>query len=157
MPLHASGFPLAQLNRGTLIKDRPVARPDILDLGAQTIHAVLADGMIEDLRTLRRINDILKATGRSDLKRRNGGTYKPMAVLDVSPDNGTLSRLANQFKNVEDPNDRALIRFFSRFGGESGRNELLSYLLFEPGYFKAQFECGAQRACDRLAEHPEFR
>ena len=137
-------------------------RPDVLDLGAQSIHAVLADGMIEDLRTLRNINRLVEkaeADGVEPPRSASGRPYRSIQLLDVAPSNQGLSHLATETLAELGPWERAqygLMRLLLTGAGTgAGNNELLSYLLFHPTYFRKQFERGAADA--RLALERGFQ
>ncbi len=135
---------------------------DIADAAAQVLHAVLADRMIEDLATLRRMNRLLAQTesvGRPGLLRRRGGApYRPIQVLDVSPPPGAMGTLAAQvFAQRTDrlgwitENDNWLLGRLIRGGGDAvGRRELLSYLFFDEAYFTASIELGRTAAAAAL-------
>lgn len=130
--------------------------PQIIDIGAQVVHSVLADAMIEDLRTLKRINKMVEDAGAGVLKSERGREYKKIELIEVSPPNGKLSTLAEEVaREVTAANDRAVLRFFARFGGGSGRNELLTYLLFERLYFEKQFDLGEKCARKVLKRVPQ--
>ena len=135
---------------------------DIADAAAQVLHAVLADRMVEDLATLRRMNRLLaqaESAGRPDLLRTRSGTpYRPIQVLDVSPPPGALGTLAAQvFAQRTDglgwltENDNWLLGRLIRGGGDAvGRRELLSYLFFDEQYFTASIELGRTAAATAL-------
>ena len=126
------------------------------------LHAVLADRMVEDLATLRRMNRLLaqaESAGRPDLLRtRSGVPYRPIQVLDVSPPPGAMGTLAAQvFARRTDglgwltENDNWLLGRLIRGGGDAvGRRELLSYLFFDEQYFTASIELGRTTAATAL-------
>ena len=135
---------------------------DIADAAAQVLHAVLADRMVEDLATLRRINRLVaqaRSAGRPDLLcDRDGTPYRPIQVLDVSPPPGAMGALAAQvFARRTDglgwltENDNWLLGRLIRGGGDAvGRRELLSYLFFDEQYFTASIELGRTAAITAL-------
>ncbi len=135
---------------------------DIADAAAQVLHAVLADRMVEDLATLRRMNRLLaqvESAGRPGLLRtRSGAPYRPIQVLDVSPPPGAMGTLAAQvFAQRTDrlgwltENDNWLLGRLIRGGGDAvGRRELLSYLFFDEAYFTASIELGRTTAATAL-------
>lgn len=144
---HATTYPKASA---------AVMTPQIIDIGAQVVHSVLADAMIEDLRALKRINKMVDDAGAGVLKSERGREYKKVELIEVSPPNGKLSTLAEEVaREVTAASDRAVLRFFARFGGGSGRNELLTYLLFERQYFEKQFDLGEKCARKVLKRLPQ--
>ncbi|MFM2419903.1 MAG: hypothetical protein RL385_4626 [Pseudomonadota bacterium] len=148
---HATSYPAP--------KSLPMERPDIVDTAAQSLHAVMADGMIEDLRALRRINDLVRQAARHALtltKKGSAAPYKDIALLEVSPAPGTLASLAadriGQLRPLFDKESRALWLLhwaLTGVGDGAGNNELISYLLFDPDYARAQIAAG--RADGRAA------
>ena len=135
---------------------------DIADAAAQVLHAVLADRMVEDLATLRRMNRLLaqaESAGRPDLLRtRSGAPYRPIQVMDVSPPPGAMGALAAEvFARRTDglgwltENDNWLLGRLIRGSGDAvGRRELLSYLFFDEQYFTASIELGRAAAVAAL-------
>jgi NTE family protein len=126
-------------------------KPDILDIGAQAIHAVLGDGTIEDLRNLRRVNAIARKTVGLEVKADAAQRAAPekaekqIAVLAISAGNGVLSGLAQQA--LEEAKGQSieyelLAAALASAGAGSGQNELASYLLFHPSYVAQQFAIG---------------
>ncbi|MDB4973229.1 MAG: hypothetical protein JWN48_1570 [Myxococcaceae bacterium] len=133
---------------------------------ATMLHTVLADGMIEDLRDLRRKNQMVAQVAPDSLQKTDGrGAYQLIEHLVVSPPPGILAHLA-RLSLRDAPADgspeglrrklryRALERLFLReLGAGAGVDEILSYFLFDPAYFAAQFKRGvldAQAAGDRF-------
>jgi NTE family protein len=141
---HATSYPAP--------KGLPMERPDIVDTAAQSLHAVMADGMIEDLRALRRINDLVRQAAQQNLiltKKKNAAHYKDIALLEVSPAPGTLAGLAvdriRQLRPLLDKKSRTLWLMhwaLTGVGDGAGNNELISYLLFDPAYARAQIAAG---------------
>lgn len=140
--------------------------PDVLDLAAQSIHSVLGDGMIEDLRNLKRINAMVDQAEKAGatLCARGKRPYRRIDVITVSPANGTLSPLAASIASKltlwKKLNHWLLSFLISGAGRGAGNNELLSYLLFEPEYFEEQFKlgeedakCGWQKFLDQRAQN----
>jgi NTE family protein len=131
----------------------PVGRtPDVDDAAAQVLHAVLADRMIEDLASLRRINRLVEQsrTAGATLHNRARQPYRTVEVLAVSPPHGEMGRLATRvFEERTDglgwltETDNWLLGRLIRGGGdEVGRRELLSYLFFDEQYFAESIELG---------------
>ena len=134
-------------------------RPDALDVAAQSIHSMLADGMIEDVRTLKRINTMVAQAEASGitLRARSQRAYRKIDVISVSPLNGQLSPLATRTLNElglwQKFNHWLLSWLLSGAGRGSGNNELLSYLLFHPTYFVGQFKLGEADARKRWEDY----
>jgi NTE family protein len=136
--------------------------PDIADAAAEMLHAVLADRMIEDLRSLRRTNDFLRQAllvHPSDSTSGNAGQpYRPIEVLTVSPYPGELGALASTMYERTTRGlgrvtrmDNWLVGKFIRGAGDAaGRRELLSYLLFDKEYFSRSIELGRSAAAEAL-------
>jgi len=136
----------------------PDEEPDIIDLTAQTMHVALADGMIEDLRRLRRINkQVDQGGGDGDGAGRRAHTYLPLVT--ASPVPGTLARMARRilsqpcslserYRRIE---YEVMRRAIAGVGSGRGNDEMLSYLFFEPEYARQQIQLGRQDARAKLA------
>jgi NTE family protein len=146
---HAAEYPPA-----TSARSKP--RPGLLDVSAQSLHAIMADGMIEDLRTLRRINKLVIDAQKQSVRlyKRPDREYRYIENVVVAPKNGQISSLLGQaVKEIEarkDGFDNTANRLLSLLSQGDGRNELLSYLMFEPRFFELQFRDGAADAQQKL-------
>ncbi|MDB4985903.1 MAG: hypothetical protein JWN04_1081 [Myxococcaceae bacterium] len=135
--------------------------PDILDIGAQAIHAVLGDGTIEDLRNLRHANATVRESGnqqvKADAAQRSVTTKanKQIAVLAISPDNGVLSGYAQTAlaeAKREGIEYELLAAALASAGAGTGQNELASYLLFYKPYVLLQFQTGKNDVAANLQD-----
>jgi NTE family protein len=138
-------------------------RPDIYAAVAEIMQATLVDRMIEDLRTLGKINELLLRHGdhpepaRSPSSRR---LHRLVPYLFVGPcHQGRLGSLANHVVDLKYGHGRWLrngIAFplLNRLldGGGKVRGELLSYLFFEHCFIEAAIKMG-QRDARRLMGH----
>jgi NTE family protein len=139
--------------------------PDLIDLAAQAIHVVLADGLIEDLRTLKRINQIVRRAAESHLTVIDDFVdpprpYEDIPFITASPCPGTLSKTAREvFRNPNSlgPNQsfrlaeyKLLDLIIAGLGRGAGNDEILSYLLFGPTYAEAQIRLGKNAAHEAL-------
>jgi NTE family protein len=127
-------------------------QPTVPDVAAQSIHALLGDGMIEDLRRLKQVNaQVAKGTAQSP----SGTSYRSIPFMVVSPPNGALSTLAlkthDANKHFFSPDVFSVIDWVLPGTGE-GNGELLSYLYFDPTYFEAQFVRARTDAHDAFAQ-----
>lgn len=124
-------------------------QPDILDAAAQSIHVILGDGTIEDLRSLHRMNHLLeqvdsfnKKSGTNlQLTSERGKAYRKIAVLTLSPQNGLLSEIASKqlVSATGTFQYKQLAAGLASAGEGKGQNELASYLLFYGPYAREQF------------------
>ncbi len=136
--------------------------PDIADAAAELLHAVLADRMIEDLRALRRTNDLLSQAPlvhpAGSTSGNAGEPYRPIEVLAVSPRPGELGDLASTvyerttrgLGRVTEMDSWLVGRLIRGAGDAAGRRELLSYLLFEEEYFARSIDLGRSAAREAL-------
>jgi NTE family protein len=133
-------------------------RRDIVDAAAQGIHAMLADGMIEDLRALRRVNQLVRQARQAGIQLINDFVdpptpYLEMPVVCVSPRPGRLAKLAREVisapsvsRNYRRFEYCALRTVFAGAGRGMGNDELLSYLFFDEHFARKQMELGRQDA-----------
>lgn len=127
-------------------------RPDIADTGAMVLHSVLADHVICDLQDIRTRNrwlaDGVEATTSA------GRPYRPVQLLEISPEPGTLAELAQATLDAKagwrDPSALAVQRLLRGVGDGPGTQELLSYAYFDSEYFTAQIALGEAAAWQAL-------
>lgn len=136
-------------------------QPDVVDLTAQAMHAALADGMLEDLRELRRINALVLQASERGVELMNYTAQPPrpysyLPLVTVSPRPGALARLAHHVLSGAPPLSprrfyrrleyQALRRAYAGLGRGPGNDELLSYLLFDPEFATRQVARGREDA-----------
>lgn len=137
----------------------PNEKPDVVDLAAQSMHVALADGMVEDLRNLRRINSLVAQAQKSGVELINYGMEPPapyvaLPLVTVSPAAGQLAQLARQVLTGKPPRSlrrlyrrleyQLLRRSFAGLGSGPGNDELLSYLFFDPDFARQQILRGRE-------------
>jgi NTE family protein len=131
---------------------RAAEQPTVPDVAAQSIHALLGDGMIEDLRRLKQVN---AQTARGPAQSPSGTPYRSIPFMVVSPENGALSKIALEThdanKQFFHPDIFSVIDWVLP-GASEGNGELLSYLYFDPTYFEAQFVRARTDAQEALAQ-----
>ena len=140
----------------------PGAQPDMAYAGAQALHAILSDRMIEDLHAIRRINDLVEqvekaaSTGGLQALGRPGseGFYRRVEFMRVSPPPGAMGVLAGRlaaeraevFGAATDTDNFLLARALRGAGDAKGYRELMSYLLFDEEYFQHSIQIGEDAA-----------
>jgi NTE family protein len=145
---------------------KPVAlrrAPNPDDSVALAMHSLLADKTIEDLARMRRINKLLLRNAQTNAKL----PFKLVEHIVVSPEPGLLASKARAALDnayclrpsrdlVSDAYRAArylaIETVVERLGSGCGANELLSYLLFDKGYFVSQIEQGIADATKAAAE-----
>lgn len=136
-------------------RDGKSRRPSINDSIGQLLHSVLADGMIEDLRRLKSRNHLVEVAQRQNqpaLTSKEGRRYERIPHIVVAPEPGQLAGKARAaLDKIEPVSLRTLLARTAdtllRPGGEgNGRDEVLSYVLFDHDYFNRQFELGIEHA-----------
>jgi NTE family protein len=126
--------------------------PDMAASTAVSLRAVLADGLADDLQALGRRNQWVQRMGNrlpaDDMP------YRKVPYLLVAPEDGRLAALAaDAFRPSLLPPDAywAIGRLLDALGDGTGRDELLSLILFDPDYAAAQIELGREHAEQALA------
>jgi NTE family protein len=135
---------------------RPAKRvPSPADATAMVLHSVLADGTIEDLRRVHRVNTLIADRPEGDTP------YRTIEFIVVSPPAGQLATYARRvidrsyaLKGLLNPLALAKAARYAalekgligRFGTGAGVDELLSYVLFDPDYFELQIAQGSADA-----------
>lgn len=145
----------------------PGPAPDMAFAGAQALHAVLSDRMIEDLHAIRRINHLvdqfheaapaasLHALPRADAP---GDAYRTIEFKRISPPPGRMGEVAGNIAHARarlssaptESDNFLLTRALRGAGSEGGYRELISYLLFDREYFAESIEIGVRAAEDAL-------
>jgi NTE family protein len=147
--------------------DPPVAgapqQPDVDDALVQVLDAALVDRMVEDVRTLATVNELVDGGGRRAPGRR---PFRVVPWLFFGPERrGTLGDLAaacfdrryghdrsGAWRAVRDPDPALLGRLLA--GDGPRRGDLLSYLFFDSAFLDAAIELGRADAAAVLAEAP---
>lgn len=117
----------------------PFRPPDLASTAAMSVRAILADGLSDDVATLRSKN------------RRRGHRVVPHLV--VAPQDGELAALAAESFDPAGPWDPywAIGRLLDSLGEGSGRDELLSLVLFRGVYAEALAGQGRRDAARALS------
>lgn len=112
--------------------------PEVEDLAAQVLHAVLVDRMIEDVRTLAKINEPV-AIGKAEAHR-GGRVYREIPYLFVGPDQAACALVAG-------------LRFPQPRHGPARPQpwRVAEFFLFDPAYMQRAIERGQQDARAMLA------
>ena len=127
--------------------------PDVDDALVMVLDAALADRMVEDLRTLTRVNDLVAGGGRSS-------SGRPRSVVPYlfagPPERGTLSRLAAEVYQERFTGIRGALRsvwepdlplLAQLLGGDGPRRgDVLSYLLFDRHFVERAIALGQEHA-----------
>ena len=140
--------------------DRARASPDFADGMLELVQAALVDPLIQDLRTLGKINLLAQRLGSE-----RATPYRTIPYLFAGPrDAGRLGRVvadvyARHFKgplgSVRAPDVTLLTRLLG--GSSPAHAELLSYLFFQPQFVSEAVEAGRQDARELLATGDPWR
>jgi NTE family protein len=121
--------------------------PDVVDSVASVLGSLLADGMIEDLHTLDKLNT-----------RANGSTVRLIPRLFVGPETRQeLGRLAARLYLERHRGRRAIRELDFRLAhallgrAEKGDGDLLSYILFDEAFLEQAIQLGIDYARKALA------
>ena len=132
--------------------------PDIEDGGAQLLHAVLADHMVEDIRTLGRINQLTRVSPQGTLARGDKSPYHFIDYIFAGPSEpGILGHMAEKYYDSHYGSGWRFWLPFTLLGRLLGNNsksrgELLSWLFFEPNFLQEIINMGQIDAERRLDE-----
>ena len=140
--------------------DRAQAGPDFADGMLELVQATLVDPLIQDLRTLGKINLLAQRLGPEHAR-----PYRTIPYLFAGPrDAGRLGRVvadvyARHFKgplgSVRAPDVTLLTRMLG--GASPAHAELLSYLFFQPQFVSAAVAAGREDARELLATGDPWR
>lgn len=120
--------------------------PDLAGTAAVALRAVLADGLTDDLQSLRRKNQRVPQ-GKAGLS-----PHRLVPQLVVAPQDGELAELAAAaFRPGPTDPYWSIGRTLDALGSGSGRDELLSLIFFNRTYAERQVALGRQNAKDTLA------
>jgi NTE family protein len=131
-------------------------RPDVLTGAGSLLQALLADQLLQDVRTLETVNELVGESGERAGRRR----IEHLVVAPDRPDGvGALARevFAEHYTGpVESLRHRDLATLGRAVAGgaDAAHGELLSYLFFAPEFTRALFDLGAADAARRLARPP---
>ncbi|MGY1690651.1 patatin-like phospholipase family protein [Geodermatophilus sp. SYSU D01105] len=140
-------------------------RPDVDDALVMLLDAALVDRMVEDLRTLTRVNELVAAGGRGR------STGRPLSVVPHlfagPPERATLSRLAADVYREHFTGLRGALRTLREpdlpllaqlLGGDGPRRgDVLSYLLFDPEFIARAIALGQEHATAMFPDPPDTR
>ena len=138
--------------------------PDIEDAGAQLLHAVLADHMVEDILTFHTINQLVDQLAgqlgkpRSDvhIKKKKRHSYQFVDSIFAGPhEPGLLGNAAEAYYEKHYGSGWKFLSTFTLLGRLLGNNskswgELLSWLFFEPKFLQKIIKMGQDDAEQRL-------
>ena len=133
--------------------------PDIEDAGAQLLHAVLADHMVEDILKFRTINQLVDQLGRPKPGvpiKQNGRSYQFIDSIFAGPNEpGILGNVAEKYYERHYGSGWRFWSTFTLLGRLLGNNsksrgELLSWLFFEPKFLGKIIKMGQADAEQRL-------
>jgi NTE family protein len=138
----------------------PGPAPNIQDEAAEIGHGLLADRMVEDIRTLTKVNSL--ANGKVSPSSRH---YKEIPYIFAGPTAGQVGQLGQVAATVLDDECSVFnvkmnfdLWLFTRLiGPVKSRGDIMSYLLFQPAFAQAAIQLGqqdAQRYLDSMGWRP---
>ncbi|WP_353940290.1 patatin-like phospholipase family protein [Streptomyces sp. HUAS MG91] len=142
--------PLRDLPRPADCGDEP--RPSVQDVVAQILTGLMGDRMVEDTRTLGKVDELLESGARRISPR--GRPYTVVEYLFGGPMPGQADQLGQLAEYVLDTCFRGLRRLANPdlmflaalLGPGQSRGELLSYLFFEPEFLGEAVKLGQRDA-----------
>jgi NTE family protein len=139
----------------------PGPAPNIQDEAAEIGRGLMADRMVEDIRTLMKVNAL--ANGKASPS--NGRQYRLIPYIFAGPSAGQVGQLGQVAATVLD-NECSVLNAITHFdlwlftrliGPVKSRGDIMSYLLFEPAFAQAAIQLGqqdAQRYLDSMGWPP---
>ena len=138
----------------------PGPAPIIQDEAAEIGHGLMAERMVEDIRTLTKVNSL--ANGSVSPSSRQ---YKQIPYIFAGPTAGQVGQLGQVAATVLDDESSVFhttthfdLWLFTRLIGlVKSRGDIMSYLLFEPAFAQAAIQLGqqdAQRYLDSMGWPP---
>ncbi len=140
--------------------EEPLISPDIYAAISEVLRAALIDRMVEDVHTLRKINQLLQHPQHAGVRAaRSQRTYRPIPWLFVGPHvHSHLSKLAELVFQREYGHTRWWRRHWDFpllhqlvQSNSTRRGELLSYLFFHHIYMREALELGRRDALRLLS------
>lgn len=136
------------------------SEPDVFDAAGVVANAVMVDRMAEDVRSLRRTNALIKATGkagRAATAARSGGTtYRVVPHLFLGPPApGIIAEAANRVFGKRYGSWKARFSDLGVLGhllggSHQSHGEALSFLFFDPAFHTELIELAQQHATTAL-------
>ncbi len=137
-------------------------RPDVDDALVQLIDAALVDRMVEDVRTLTTVNELVEGGGQRTTGRRpltvvpwlffGPDERRTLGALAAASFDQRYGRRPGAWQTLRHPDLLLLGRLFG--GDGPRRGDLMSYLFFDPGFLEAAIEQGQQDATAVLEAAP---
>ncbi len=128
--------------------------PTTIDVVDQFLHLATGDRLLEDLRTLTQVNQLLEAGASAETS--EGRPYRKVPALVVAPKGATdIANLVVDALNATPARLLApAVRFLSRVTGLPGASvpDLATFLLFLPAFTRRAVDLGRRRAKDALDE-----
>jgi NTE family protein len=147
---------------------RPDRGPHLSDVLANVLDGLLVDQVVDDVHRLARINAFFaedSTTGPSFATRayrsaRGRAPFRKISYAVVAPArHGTIAAMAERhvsglglLETLREPDLALMSRLLG--GAASARGELLSFILFDPGFAEALIEAGRSDARRWLGRHP---
>jgi NTE family protein len=123
-------------------------RPDVIDQAASILHSVFIDRVAEDVRSLRRVNHALEIAGGGPPS--SAGDQQPIWHAYFGPPiSGLIAQSARdtfaaKYRTWSLKDFSVISRALG--GRGTSRNELLSFLFFDPTFLSAVFQLGQEHA-----------